>query len=420
MVEPSAARRAEWSLQTVRAAAALTAIGAVTSPPVGVAGSAVMLIAFAFVPDALARLGRVLREPLGRGLLVLAAALLVATVVGAVYTSPAEALRHLLGWRHLLLLPIALAVFDTRESRMRFAYVLIGIAVMGAIASLIAAGVGYSRNASFPGIVLRNPVTQALALSIGALLAAVLAVAQTRWTRAWRATLAIVALLLVAQLAFQQTGRSGFVALAVACGVATLLLLRGRALVVALVALPLLGVTVLAASPNLKQRFGMAVSEMRHAATLPEYTSMGIRVIIWQTSAEVVAERPLLGYGLGGFAPAYAAHIKTKYSEGWKALPVNDPHNQYLFLWAELGVLGLVGFIALLAGAIRQPADDPLRAAALALLAAWCVNSLFSSHFQTFNEGHLIVLLLGVFLARTVTPEFGSVALAVRAPAGIA
>jgi hypothetical protein len=54
------------------------------------------------------------------------------------------------------------------------------------------------------------------------------------------------------------------------------------------------------------------------------------------------------------------------------------------------------------------------------LLAAWCVNSLFSSHFQTFNEGHLIVLLLGVFLARTVTPEFGTAAPAVRAPAGIA
>jgi flagellar biogenesis protein FliO len=36
----------------------------------------------------------------------------------------------------------------------------------------------------------------------------------------------------------------------------------------------------------------------------------------------------------------------------------------------------------------------------LALLAAWCVNSLFSSHFQTFNEGHLIAVLAGVLLAR--------------------
>jgi O-antigen ligase len=33
------------------------------------------------------------------------------------------------------------------------------------------------------------------------------------------------------------------------------------------------------------------------------------------------------------------------------------------------------------------------------LLAAWCTTSLFNSHFQTFNEGHLIALLLGALLA---------------------
>ncbi len=36
----------------------------------------------------------------------------------------------------------------------------------------------------------------------------------------------------------------------------------------------------------------------------------------------------------------------------------------------------------------------------MAILAAWCVNSLFSSHFWTFNEGHIIVVMMGVLLAR--------------------
>jgi uncharacterized membrane protein YadS len=36
----------------------------------------------------------------------------------------------------------------------------------------------------------------------------------------------------------------------------------------------------------------------------------------------------------------------------------------------------------------------------IALLLAWCLTSLFSSHFHTFNEGHLIAILLGVCLAR--------------------
>jgi O-antigen ligase len=212
-------------------------------------------------------------------------------------------------------------------------------------------------------------------------------------------------LALVAQLAFVQSGRSGFVGLAVAIVIATLLTLRGRARVVALVAAPLIGLAIYSAAPNLQQRFGLAVSEMRNAASLPDYSSMGIRVIIWQTSAELIEARPVLGYGLGGFAPAYQSQIKLHHTEGWKALPTSDPHNQYLFLWAEAGLLGVAAFLLFLICALRQPGDPPYRAAGVALLGAWCINSLFSSHFQAFNEGHLIVLLLGVLLARSPAPR---------------
>jgi len=392
------------ALQLARAFAALTAIGAVTSPPVANVGALLMLVAFAFVPDVGARLGRVLREPLGIGWLALVAALLVAALVGSVLNSPQAALRGLLDWRHFLLLPVALAAFDTTASRLRFALVLVALALVGAVAVLVAMQVGYSRNEMFPGIVLRNPVTQALTFSIGALLAGLLAATQTQWRRGARLLLALAALALVAQLVFLQSGRSGAVGLAVAIVIALLLTLRGRARIVALVAAPLVGLAIYSAAPNMQQRFGLAVSEMRNAASLPSYSSMGIRVIIWQTSAELIEARPMLGYGLGGFAPAYERQIKLHHTEGWKALPTSDPHNQFLSLWAEAGLLGLAAFNAFLIGALRQPGDPPYRAAGVALLAAWCVNSLFSSHFQVFNEGHLIVLLLGVFLARTPAP----------------
>jgi O-antigen ligase len=393
------------ALQLVRACAALTAIGAVTSPPVASAASVLMLVAFAFVPDASARLVRVLREPLGLGWLAFVAALLVAALVGGVVNSPQAALRGLFDWRHFLLLPVALAAFDTPASRLRFALVLVALAVVGALAVLVALQVGYSRNEMFPGVVLRNTVTQALTFSVGALLAGLLAATQTQWPRGVRLLLALAALALVAQLAFLQSGRSGFVGLAAAIIIATLMALRGRARIVALVAAPLVGLAVYSAAPNLQQRFGQAVSEMRNAASLPHYSSMGIRVIIWQTSAELVETRPVLGYGLGGFAPAYERQIKLHHTEGWKALPTSDPHNQYLFLWAEAGLLGLAAFLLFLIGALRQPGDPPYRAAGVALLGAWCINSLFSSHFQVFNEGHLIVLLLGVFLARSPAPD---------------
>jgi membrane associated rhomboid family serine protease len=71
-----------------------------------------------------------------------------------------------------------------------------------------------------------------------------------------------------------------------------------------------------------------------------------------------------------------------------------------MMLWAETGLLGLAAFVWLLYSAIRQPVRGPFRVAGLALLLAWCITSLFSSHFQSFNEGHLIAILLGVCLAR--------------------
>ena len=34
--------------------------------------------------------------------------------------------------------------------------------------------------------------------------------------------------------------------------------------------------------------------------------------------------------------------IAQRYREGWQATPTTDPHNQYLYLWAEAGVAGLL------------------------------------------------------------------------------
>lgn len=130
---------------------------------------------------------------------------------------------------------------------------------------------------------------------------------------------------------------------------------------------------------------------------------MGIRTVIWDTTSDLIEARPVLGYGLGGFAPAYATRIAQKYSEGWRATPVADPHNQYLFVWAEAGLPGLLAFLVFLLALWRQRPPTPYGAIGISLVMAWCATSMFSSHFQAFNEGHLIALVIGVFLARERT-----------------
>jgi len=151
-------------------------------------------------------------------------------------------------------------------------------------------------------------------------------------------------------------------------------------------------------SPVMQGRFLMAWQELGKAANNTEYTSMGMRVVMWQNTATLIRARPVIGYGLGGLKPAYAELVKDA-PKDWKSIVTGDPHNQFLSAWVEGGLLGLSGFVFFLAAATLQPAPPPWRSFALALLISWCGTSMVSSHFQTFNEGHLIAIFLGAFLA---------------------
>jgi O-antigen ligase len=245
---------------------------------------------------------------------------------------------------------------------------------------------------------LRNNVTQAMFLAVAAYLACMLLVTRQFSARTAHVLLGLAALVLLLRLLFVETGRSGHLLLLVAFAASVVLGLHGLRRWVALLVVPLVAVVVYVASPQLQARFGKGIAELGNAGQAAELTSMGVRQVMWRGTIDLIAERPLRGYGLGAFGAAYSERAKSQ--SGWRAIASTDPHNQYLFLWVEAGLLGLVAFAWWLIAATRQPAAPLGRTLALALLAGWCATSLFSSHFQTFNESHLIALLLGVFLAR--------------------
>jgi len=387
------------ALQVVRAATIGVALGAIASPPVANLAAAIMLAAFFFVPDWRERLRGFLRSRLGKGVLVFAAALLVATVVAAFNAQGfVGGLKELLRWRTLVLLAIAFAVFDSARWKTRFAVVFIGFTSLAAIVSLLSWFFDWHYGDLPSGIILRNTVTQAMAFAIGAFLAGMLLVMRPALTVRERLLLVGAAMVLLGQLVFLQVGRSGQVMFAILAIVAAALLMRGPRRVLAILSVPVLAAIAFSVSPIMQSRFATAWQELQHAADATEYTSMGIRVVMWQNTVELIRARPVLGYGLGGMEPAYAAHIKDRAS-GWKAIVTTDPHNQFLAAWVEGGLAGLLAFLFLLVSAARQPAPPAWRPIALSFLVAWCATSMISSHFQTFNEGNLIAILLGVFLA---------------------
>ena len=388
------------ALLVTRGAAIGVALGAVLSPPVANVFAGVMLIAFFFIPDLRERLHAAAVSRIGKGVVIFTAALLLATLIAAFNPQGIKAaLPHLFGWRTLLLMLIAFMVFDAEPWKLRLAVAFVVFASIGAIVSLLAWKVGWQYKDLDPGIVLRNTVTQAMAFAIATFLAGVLLVTRTVTARPKRILLGAAIVLLLGQLVFLQVGRSGQVMLLVLVVVAAVMLLRGPRRVVVIAAVPVLALVAINVSPVMQARFQKAWNELNSAAQGSEYSSMGIRVVMWQNTAALIKARPIVGYGLGGMRPAYEAYVKDRAATGWQATVTGDPHNQYLAVWVDAGLPGLLAFLFMLAAVALQPAPAPWRAVAVALLLAWCATSMASSHFQTFNEGHLIAILLGAFLA---------------------
>ncbi|MDC1076243.1 O-antigen ligase family protein [Litorivicinus sp.] len=129
------------------------------------------------------------------------------------------------------------------------------------------------------------------------------------------------------------------------------------------------------------------------------YTSMGIRWVFWENTLRMIATKPLLGSGSGGFSQDYARMVAD--DEGWRATVTDDPHQQYLLIAGEQGLVGLSLFLAILVVMLVSRGDDSYRLGAFGILVMTAVNGMFNGHFGTFVEGRLFWTMMGVLLCST-------------------
>jgi putative inorganic carbon (hco3(-)) transporter len=156
-----------------------------------------------------------------------------------------------------------------------------------------------------------------------------------------------------------------------------------RLLAGAAVAAILASVVVLSANP------GQLQTSLRGKAKVAAHNVEG-RLDAWTVAAELAVQHPALGIGPGNFALAYPEEAGRP--PGSKSLGV--VHNAYLDVAAELGVGGLLLFVAFLAGSFAQLSavrrvdayHSGLAAAARTSLVMACVAALTLSeqYFQPF------------------------------------
>lgn len=198
-------------------------------------------------------------------------------------------------------------------------------------------------------------------------------------------------------------GRSGYlfllvsaVTFALACAPST----QWRILSVSALVL-FIGLALVTSSQS-HERISAGIENFKNATVSENNTSLGIRRVMWTNTVKIISQYPVMGAGSGSFADAYAETVKDQ--TGWRAQKTDDPHQQYLHIWAEHGIIGLFIFLVLIFAMASVSKNRILLALSLSLLAGTALNSLFNGHFSAFVEGRLFWILSSAIAASS--PSF--------------
>lgn len=139
-------------------------------------------------------------------------------------------------------------------------------------------------------------------------------------------------------------------------------------------------------SPRLHERVDLILTESTAwKAQGRDDTSTGLRLDFYTNSAKVIANHPWLGVGTGGFIDAYQQQVLSTNMPATR-----NPHNEYLHLAVQLGIMGLALFLFLLytqwrTARLLENVRD--RDAATGIVLALLVTGMFNTPLMDHTEG---------------------------------
>jgi len=376
------------------AGASWCAIALGASIPLSVAADNLLIAAFLLLwsvsPDPGGRLRALRANPVALAALALAAVYFLGMSWSGL--PPAQLRESAVDALRFVLLALFTGVFlDAATRRRAETAFLAASALVLLISYLLWFGVidtlpGVKGRAGYP-VVFKYHITHNVLMAVAALLFVMHAIGAAR--RSWKITLWLLAAAATINVFLVVPGRTGQLALAAAIVYLALARPRWRGLTAASTGFALLALGAwLGPNTVLHERTAKAWEEA--AAWEPgraqeSTSSVGMRLEFYRNSIAMMRERPLFGAGTGAFRKAYEVQVRGK-----GMLVTDHPHNAFLHVGVELGLLGLGALIALLviqwrcAGAMREFRD---RTAARGLIVIFVVSGLVSSTFGDHAEG---------------------------------
>lgn len=339
-------------------------------------------------------------NPVYRAALLLFAVLLLGTAYGD--QAPGDAKLYLSKYTDLALIPVlgwAFVAAASRESALRM--LAAGLAVVLLISCALKVGLispisWLHGTPESPFVVFKLRLTHNILMAFAAFLFAWLACSAT--TRNVRFVWIALSTLAVANISLVVEGATGYVLL-----IALTLLFgwqraRWRGIAVTIGAAASMIVLLSLVPGPFQTRVRQIAQELRHERVdRPASTSTGYRLEFYRNTLTLIRQNPVLGVGTGGFPSAYANLVK----DTGQTLSRN-PHNDFLLITMQTGVIGLAALLWLLWQQWRHAPQLPTpleRGLAQGLVAMMLIVCMFNSPLLDHTEGLLYAWLTALLYA---------------------
>lgn len=192
-----------------------------------------------------------------------------------------------------------------------------------------------------------------LALTISMIL---ISIVSSVYTKKAKLFLSIFAITMTLNLFFTG-GRAGQVVLFVLFMVLAVYYFRTHIakLLMVLSLIPLLYIGLYYTNKAFEQRVDLAISDISNFQTNPN-TSIGLRLSWTLTSLEAIKDKPIFGHGTGSFQNAYA---KKNAEISPEILLTANPHNNYILILVQFGIVGLLIFLSIFYTQIKSFMNTP-------------------------------------------------------------
>lgn len=249
----------------------------------------------------------------------------------------------------------------------------------------------------------------------------------------WRIAAAAVALATLSMILLLQTrsawlglaaGSAAGIAAAVAFSDSLGLTRRARGAILGMFLVGIGGVVAVAAvapdSNPIARRLRSIVVEREGETAMPRE---GGRMMIWGITSRMIADHPLTGVGAGNFTLRLQEYYGDDDSD-FSRVATNwlQPHNDFLWVFAEKGIFGLMAFVGIFASALLglrtilrsgpTPAEGWFAVGLLTAIVAYLVGSCFDFPLERVSHQAVLAVYLAavVVMRRRIAPPTTSAA----------